>query len=104
MTEYLIDGPDKFMELIKEIGLEDPDIETLKTFCSARKTACCSGSRGDASRGIEAIYKKIIFMLRKKLLIYLKSTTFIYLLVIYIEINIDDFDEFMACTHPITEK
>ena len=61
MTEHLIDGPEKFIELIREIGLEDPDIETLKSFCGARKTACCSGPRDEASRGIEAMYKKIIF-------------------------------------------
>jgi|2_EtaG_2_1085320.scaffolds.fasta_scaffold151763_1 hypothetical protein len=61
MTEHLIDGPEKFIELIKEIELEGPDIEILKGFCSARKTACCSGPRNEALRGIEAIYKKIIF-------------------------------------------
>ena len=62
MVEYLIDGPEKFIELIKEIGLQDPDIETLKSFCSARKTACCSGPRNEALKGIEALYKKIIFI------------------------------------------
>jgi hypothetical protein len=61
MTEYLIDGPEKFIELIKEIGLEDPDIEILKSFYSARKSACCSGPRDEALKGIEALYKKIIF-------------------------------------------
>jgi len=61
MTEHLIDGPEKFIELIKEIGLKDPDIETLNSFCSARKTACCSGPRNEALKGIEALYKKIIF-------------------------------------------
>jgi hypothetical protein len=61
MVEYFIDGPEKFIELIKEIGLEDPDIEILKSLCSARKSACCSGPRDEALRGIEAMYKKIIF-------------------------------------------
>ena len=61
MAEYLIDGPEKFIELTKEIGFKDPDVETLKGFCSARKTACCSGPRDEAMRGIEALYKKIIF-------------------------------------------
>jgi hypothetical protein len=60
MTEYLIDGPEEFVELTKKIGLEDPDIETLKGFCRARKTACCSGPRNEALRGIEAMYKKIV--------------------------------------------
>ena len=61
MTEYLIDDPEKFIELIKEIGLEDPDIEILKSFWSAQKSACCSGPRNEAVKGVEAIYKKIIF-------------------------------------------
>jgi len=61
MTEHLIDGPEKFVELIKEIGFEDPDIKTLKSLCDAQKTACCSGPRDEALRGIEAMYKKIIF-------------------------------------------
>lgn len=60
MTEYLIDGAEKFIELTKEIGFEDPDVETLKGFCRARKTACCSGPRDGAVRGIEALYKKIV--------------------------------------------
>lgn len=61
MTEYLIDGAEKFIELTKEIGLEDPDVQTLEGFCRARKTACCSGPRDEAVKGIEALYKKIIF-------------------------------------------
>ena len=61
MTEYLIDSPDKFIELAKETKLKDRDIEMLRTFCKAQKTACCSGPRNAASKGIEAIYKKIIF-------------------------------------------
>jgi len=61
MTEHLIDSPEKFIELAKEIGLEDPDIKTLDAFWSSRKTACCSGPRNEALRGIDAMYKKIIF-------------------------------------------
>ena len=61
MTEHLIDGPEKFIELMKKIGLEDPDIEALEVFCSARKTACCSEPRNHALKGIDAMYKKIIF-------------------------------------------
>ena len=61
MTEYLIDGPEKFIELAKETKLKDPDIETLRAFQKARKTACCSGPRNEAVKGVEAIYKKIIF-------------------------------------------
>ena len=61
MTEHLIDGPEKFIELVKEIGLEDPDIETLEALCNARKTSCCNAARNEALNGIDAMYKKIVF-------------------------------------------
>lgn len=61
MTERLIDGPEKFIKLIKEIGFEDPDIETLEALCNARKTSCCNAARNEASNGTDAMYKKIIF-------------------------------------------
>ena len=63
MNECVVNGAYSFMQLLETLGMDgrwDEDIHTLLQMEETRKKCCCGGSRREAERAIEAIYKKII--------------------------------------------
>ena len=63
MNECVVNGAYSFMQLLETLGLGDAgddDVQVLLTMEETRKECCCGGSRREAEKAIEALYKKII--------------------------------------------